>query len=92
MGGRDFNSSHCESVIICNTSSCTIKGANDTEWKIVTKDTVKKEILINRVNVEKKCNNFNEREAMAQNKMDASDISRYISNYSSLNLFQSRCP
>lgn len=54
MGGRDFNSSHCESVIICNTSSCTIKGANDTEWKIVTKDTVKKEILTNRVIVEKK--------------------------------------
>jgi len=42
----DFNSSHCEPVIICNTSSCIIKWANNIECKIVTKDTVKKELLI----------------------------------------------
>lgn len=53
MGSRDFNNSHSEPVTICNTSSCIIKGANNIEWKIVTKDTVKKEILINRVIVEK---------------------------------------
>lgn len=79
MGSRDFNSSHCEPVIICNTISCIIKGANNIEWKTVTKDTVKKEILINRVIAEKNRKNFNTREAMAQNKIDVHDISRYMS-------------
>lgn len=50
MGSRDFNSSHCESLLICNTH--IIKRANNTEWKLVTEDIVKKEILINRVTVE----------------------------------------
>lgn len=52
MGSRDFNSSHCESLLICNTCSTIIKRANNTEWKLVTEDIVKKEILINRVTVE----------------------------------------
>lgn len=33
MGGRDFNSSSCEPVIICNTSSCIITGTNNVAWK-----------------------------------------------------------
>lgn len=52
MGGRVFNSSRCEPVIICNTSGCIIKGTKNTEWKVVTKVTANKETLINKVVVE----------------------------------------
>lgn len=52
MGGKDFNNSHHESELICNTCSSITKRANNTEWKLVTEDIVKKEILIKRVTVE----------------------------------------
>lgn len=79
MGSGDFNSSPCESVYICNTCSSIIKRANNTEWKLVTEDILKKKITDKQSNYGRNSKHFNTRETRAQNKINVYELARYRS-------------